>query len=231
MITNQKYIPKNDLESNLMRYSSNTWNWEYICYNLLISEDFLENILDINKWSFYALSRNQGLSSKFIQKYIERDWDIIFLLELPCMDSELISFMIDKRPDWIEHLQRSPLLCMNSIRKLNKSPNKQFYSDISGNPNLHPKFIEENIDKKWMWSALSRNSHLTYDFLKTYIDKPWCVLILARNPNLNIEWILLLNNHLVLPGDFWIFVSEHPNINTTDFDNYPHLPFSWNGFS
>ena len=104
--------------------------------------------------------------------------------------------MIDKRPDWINNIQSSPLLSMDSIRILNTSPNKQFYSDISRNPNLDLRFIEENIDQHWRWDALSSNIHLTYDFLKSYIDKPWCVFELSKNPNININWILLLTSQV-----------------------------------
>ena len=106
-----------------------------------------------------SISVANGIPEKFIEKYIDNDWDWEYFTTWDfktCITEEFIKKYKNKSWNWYDLF----LWGNTSWCKENRSP-------------FSLEFIEKYFDKNWNWKWLSRHMYLTTDFVEKYIDKKW----------------------------------------------------------
>ena len=167
------------------------------------------------KWNYRGLSFNSNITEKFILKYLNKNWDIYFLIS----KNRIINFKAlsksnninqsilykypDKPWDWewlIENrdikIEYNKNISMNLIKKYKYKWN---YKYLSYNPNLTEEFIlkypHQNWDIEYLiennkitdFNVLSKFKEINQDIIDKYSNKPWDWEWLSENTNICIN--------------------------------------------
>lgn len=99
----------------------------------------------------------------------------------------------------------------------------QCWGDISKNPNINWKFIQDDPDKPWFWSSISMNPNITWKIIRNNPDKPWDWFRISMNTN--ITWKIIQDN----PDEPWNWegISCNPNITSGIIINNSDKSWDW----
>lgn len=161
-----------------------------------------------NKWVWYNISDNVNLTSDYIEKHPELDWEEIERH----YDGPLERYhKSKKRTDniTVEKNEYNWVLMMIDIQ-----PEKVLdLSSTQLNRNIPFEFVEKYRENPWDWYIISSNSDVTIDILKKHPDIPWDWSGMSCNPNLTIEfierhldkkwnWYEILRNESILDNEY-----------------------------
>ena len=211
------------------------WNWEFICCNADIKKIQWHHIKDNPKlpWKWCSLlqcdnlpleilvnignmrlikrwdhlSDNLNLTMKFIEQYLDKDWDWISLSYHKNITLDFILKHKDK--DWS-------------------------FSNVCYNPNITFEQIISHPELNWDWSNISSQSYITLKHIKENFQLPWDWKRVTYNKNITIEIILhdLITIHQINYSEFdWNEINTNKIITSNIIKQYPHLPWNWSFIS
>src|SRR5437660_440242 len=97
---------------------------------------------------------------------------------------------------------------------------KEYIQYISENPNINIDFILKHKDEKFNWSELSRNPGIFLKDIENNLELNWKWDHMSLNPNLNIKFVLKYKDK-----DFSLYgISRNPGIFMKDIEEYPAVP-------
>jgi hypothetical protein len=162
-VKNHPEIPfcKNTLNVNIhYKYScSNNYtnNVErYVYFRRLSMKDDLsleyieENINEM--WDWTELTRNKNLTEWFIDKYIDKNWDMDYLSM--CVPPEIVKKYPDRGWNYT-YLQVNPLMPIDYIPE-----SKLNWELASLNPTITFEYIINNPNKQWCYMSLCQNKFI-----------------------------------------------------------------------
>lgn len=124
----------------------------------------------------------------------------------------------------MKYIQEREIVTLDIIKE---NPNFQWdYHHLSYNDNITEEFIEENIDEPWNFEMLN----VSNDFIKRHPTKNWDFEII--NCNEKFEYMLenpqgfVLDNGVVIPWDYSLFLGNNVNMKPKYYLDYPNL--EWN---
>ena len=120
--------PENDIEKLVILFP-NKICWKSLSHNETITTKIVEKNLD-KPWNWYALSKNETITSEFVEQNIDKPW------------------------------------C---------------WGGLSQNLNITWKFVEKNLDKQWDWKSLSQSETIIWKIIEKNLDKPWDWSYLSGN--------------------------------------------------
>lgn len=177
--------------------NNNKGNWYYICQNKNISEKFFESKAD--KVKLDILCRNTNMSEKFFEKYIKRD-----------IDNKT------NKIDW-DSLYLNSNLSLDFFKKYNRT------SNLFSNTNIPIEFFE-TIELDWI-SMNSLAYWIDYKFIEKHLDllTDDCWQTLGYNPTLTVEFI---EKHIDMFD--WYSLSTNYNLPLSFFDKYSNNIYWYN---
>ena len=196
---------KNINQNIIKKYPNKPWDWEWLLENTNI---YVEEYISLNlikkypyKWNYYRLSYNPNLTEEFILKYLNKYWNIEYLLK----NNKITNFNA-----------LSKFKSLHSYTIYNY-PNKPWdWEWLIENTNINIEYyipfnLTEKYSYKWNYWGLSYNPDLTEEFILKYPYQDW-----------NINY-LIKNNKIT---DFNA-LSKFKNIYSYIIDKYPNKPWDW----
>lgn len=153
------YTPSVDITTDLMEFSNEVINWNYISQYKILNENLIEKYHDKVNWT--CISAHQKLSEKFIRKYKDKvDWLTISMFQ-------------DLSEEIIKKFQNK--VCWGAVsmfQKLSEPFIEKFkdrvcWPDISKYQKLTETFIDRN---KWYvdWHKILNYQDLSESFIKSH---------------------------------------------------------------
>lgn len=103
---------------------------------------------------------------------------------------------------------------------------KEYWGNLSCNPNISWNIIENNLDKFWNWDYLSCNQNINVDILKNNLDKPWNWENLSQSINFEnnekFQQFLDLNKN-----NDWEIISDNQSLTVDIIQNNLDKPWEW----
>lgn len=147
-----------------------------------------------------------------------------------------------------------PLLPPELVWSNKNEPNSSFvldvpngvwnWSELSTNPAITIEMMLEHPECAWVWKFVSSNPNLTVEHLQSIAlrGKEWNNRNLASNPNLPIDFLISRalsttdtndadKNWNESDDNYWIGLSEHPDLTAAIVIKYQDKPWNWQSIS
>ncbi len=164
-------------------------------------EEFFERNLSEGMWNEELInnkdiweSLSQEAPIKFIEKYINQDWNWGGISNNPHITLEFVEKNMDKCWNIYGYngLLSNPIITPEFMHKNGENLHFEWdWSLFSSNPSVTPEFIEKHPHECWNWRLLSSNPSITPEFIEKHIDKEWYwgANYLSSNPTITPEFV------------------------------------------
>lgn len=173
------------------------WSYKDLCANPNISFDFMLEFaikptakVDLN-WN--ELSKNESISMEIIDQYHSYPWSDTFISCNPNISSNYI-LNNGKNRKWVmAYVSANKAITERDIYKKLLDFN---YTNLSSNPNLPAKYINDNLSYNWNMHSVSSNPNITPTDIETYHNIPWDYNGFSINKNISMNYVLNKKNQL-----------------------------------
>lgn len=138
-----------------------------------------------------ALSKNPKIMMETIDQYISYPWNDRFISANPNITSNYI-LNAGKSRKWF-----LPYVSSNSgitERDIYKNVLEWNYLNLSSNPNLPAKYVNDNLQYLWNLHSVSSNSNITPTDVESFHAIPWDYYGLSLNKNITTEYVISRSN-------------------------------------
>ena len=205
-MSKSSYIPKTELETILIEYPNQNWDWYQLSMNPNITLDLIIEYLDLS-WDWIGVSQNPNLTKNKLDQL--RDKGIYLNTGMLVSNPNLYLYIKDMLD--------------------NGDSNQINWRSLSMNSSLEIDIITRYKDQDLDWFLISLYANIKTIDLDNNPDLPWKYdqLSLNRNLNINIEYI---KKNLDKNWN-WYYLSHHKRIHITDILENPELKWSIVGLS
>ncbi len=169
-------------------------------YNELSLEEIIQ-LKSTDNEIFQKISDNQNLTLKFVETYINENWDFFELTHNDVITKEFI--IKHKNKDW--NFNYYILLKSLTMKEFEELQDKiEDFETLSRNHNITLEYIFDNDDKSWCWFEISKRSDISHDFID-------------ENKSLNFYLLYKTDNRIYYKADFFV---EYKNRILIDFEDY-----------
>ncbi len=180
------------LEDHVRKHAYYPWDFENLCANPNMSIDFFREFIikpdEMLRVDWHLLSANPGITMIDVTNNPLYNWDDRYLSANPNLTSNFILNEGRTRKWYV------PLVCANpgiTDRDIFKSTMKELfewdYRNLSANPNLPIKFVDDHRSYDWNYHTISSNASLTD--IQTYHQIKWDAHGLSLNANITFEYV------------------------------------------
>lgn len=216
------------------------WSYVDLCNNPNISFDFFleyaikpTSRVDID-WG--ALSKSPKIEMDIIDRYIIYPWNDRFISANPNITSNYILNSGQYRKWFIPYISSNPGITERDIYKNLLEWN---YLNLSSNPNLPAKYVNDNLQYTWNFYAVSNNPNITATDIESFHAIPWDYYGLSINSNINTEYVITHSKNpwkkellLINPSiDSDSIFNNYDYFNIPNMETYmssnPTISFNW----
>ncbi len=206
------------------------WNWKILSGNLAISFSYIARHPEL-PWDYKEVSGRSDLEFDYVLKHLVFEWDWEAISANRAITTENIVNHPDL--DWrYEQLSSHPAITLEFVLTHKSIPHKNKWNrlELSRNPAITLKDVEENIDRKWNCLGLSRNPGVRLAFilanpdLSTDPNEKWFWPEISKNPGVTLEEI-----EQTINDPRWDFssMSYHPGLTIVFVMKYPKKRWIW----
>ena len=181
-------------------------------YNEFFNIDWIELFnINIGKWNFKILSKNQNFNFSWVEKYPNRGWDFVSIASNNIITQKWIEKYIEKEWLWkrtffskiiienyvdlnfIEHYLEKPWYWDSITKKIDNVSLDKFsdkpldWAYLSKCDFITVELIEKYINKSWNFEYLTKLVSL--EFINKYPDKKWDWKLISSNKNITLQFI------------------------------------------
>lgn len=226
--------PKSVLESLLIKYSDQNWQWFHVSYNPNLTMDFVIDHPNL-PWDISGLVSNPNFTPKYFEilsPILDIDLDDLPICHSLLTNPNMYKYFINKSIINIDIstqtlcYSQNPELDITTILKYKKE------SQVGNNSKLLSlyakikiKDIDNNLDFYWDWDYLSYNKNLniSIDFIIKHIDKKWNWYQLSQHSRIKLNDI---SDHWDLNWDI-NGLSCHPYLIPDFLEKYANKSWNW----
>jgi len=222
-------INLDDILNFIRKYPNKSWNWYRVSENPTITmSDILKNP-DIS-WSYDSISAYGNITMFDFRKHEnlfnseEEDYILNIFYNKHNTLKDTLKYLKDNDPNNFKNIYTSLLrhMSLSELREIFIIPDLDFdkyaYNELSRNPNITLKFIQEFKLLDWSWHLIAEFANIT---LTDILNTPDCVWFkysdnkfedaLLKNPNITLRDIQ--NNIETLKKYNLYNILDNPNIN------------------
>lgn len=169
------------------------------------------------EWDWESLSRNPGISWKFIQEHKDYPWEWSLIIENSCITQEIL--LSGQISDWKSSGTKTQEILLSDYIP-------EWKSSVSANPNITWDFVVSHPEIPWDYELLSANPNITWKIVKENPGCDWSKYVLAENPSV-ITWETVPEQSIAYFKAF----SRNTNLTWEIVRTNPDVPWCWYGLS
>ena len=205
-------ITESDIRNNL------EYNWDYVelCSNPNIGIHFINEFMirpkTMVKISWANISANKSITMFDIMDYPNYKWNDRYLSMNPNISSNFILNKGNARKWFMPHVSSNPGI---TERDIYRQVLDFKILNLSSNPNLPAKYVNDNPSEQWNYHSVSSNSNISLNDIDTYKQIKWDSLGLSINTNININYV---RSHSEINWNKQLLLSN-PALTISDIEN------------